>query len=164
MNTETPDMSIHSLFLALIILTCVILVLILVLLLSSCIKARDKPRTSRDIEDHASTPDQAIHPCRPQIQHDHYNEKRRLSHLTTITPSIELLPEIRTSSERVDDWLERKDSRVVEEGVVKGPKTQRVLGVKSEGQLTWDWRSEKLRGGADVAEKVEKKEVLTERK
>jgi hypothetical protein len=164
MNTATPDMSFRSLFLALIILTCVVLVLILVLLLSNCIKAREKStlhRSSRDVE---STPEQAIRPSCPQIQHEHYNEQQRLSHLTTITPSIELLPEIRTSSERADDWLERKDSRTVEDGVAKGPKTQRALGVKSEGALTWDWRSEKLRGGAGGAETIEKREVLTEKK
>jgi len=101
-----------------------------------------------------------VHPSRPQIQHDHYKEQQRLSHLTTITPSIELLPEIRTSSERADDWLERKDSRIAEDSLTKGPKTQRVLGVKSEGSLTWDWRSEKLRGGAGAAEKVKKKDNL----
>lgn len=68
------------------------------------------------------------------------------------------MPEIRTSSERAENWLERKDSRVPDDGVVQGAKNQRVVGVKSEGSLTWDWRSEKLRGGAGVAEKIEKKD------
>ncbi|KAF2831393.1 hypothetical protein CC86DRAFT_138814 [Ophiobolus disseminans] len=147
--------NVHDLFLALIVLTCIILVLLLILLLNHCIKRHTKniaPTQSRDVETGCKTPVQQQHPsypARPKIQREHYSEQQRLPRLTTITPAVELLPEIRTSSERADDWLERRDSRMMDGDGGKVPKTYKVLGLKNEGALRWDWRGEKVYGGGD---------------
>lgn len=167
MSMAMSGTPVYNLFLALIVLTCVVLVLLLVLLLNHCIKRHDRrTHNSQDLERLSSNTPEEEHPSRPQVQHEHYSEQQRLSQPSngTITPSIELLPEIRTSSERAEDWLERRDSRFMESDVMKAPKTHRVLGVKSEGALQWEWRSEKLRGGAVVAEKEDKKDDSTEKK
>jgi hypothetical protein len=157
-------MDIHNLFYALIVLMCAILVLVLLLLFTHCLKNKKKStihHASRDVEATPSDPDQM---SRPQVQHEHYIDQQRLSHLTTITPSIELLPEIRTSSERAENWLERRDSRLTEGEAMKfkDPKTYKVLGVKNEGALKWDWRGERMRGGMggdDVKEEEEEKKT-----
>jgi hypothetical protein len=102
----------YDLFLTLIILTSIIIVLILILLLSHFIKRHPKyqPHTNVNLENGLSTHQLS----RPEIQHQHGDEQRRLSYLTTVAPSIELLPEIRTSSERAEDWLERRDDRIMD--------------------------------------------------
>ncbi|KAH7087013.1 hypothetical protein FB567DRAFT_602572 [Paraphoma chrysanthemicola] len=128
-------MSTSDLFLALIILTCIILVLILVYFLHYCFK-RDQHKRQKllqqepqhrhhshdDIETGLPLPLYAhkVDIERPDIQHPYEDRDgdglQRLSRLTTVAPSMELLPQIRTSgsSERAEDWLERRQSRVVD--------------------------------------------------
>tara|TARA_R110002003_G_scaffold59_10_gene5292 strand:+ start:252 stop:737 length:486 start_codon:yes stop_codon:yes gene_type:complete len=135
-------MSTYDLFLALIVLTCLILVLILVYFLHYCIK-RDQER--QNLPQHPPDDDEAALPIplyaqkvqtsRPDIEHPYNDEQQRLSRLTTVAPSIELLPEIRTSgsSERAEDWLERRSSRLVDGDLeMKREKMDKVLGVTSE--------------------------------
>ncbi|KAH7076815.1 hypothetical protein BKA63DRAFT_565190 [Paraphoma chrysanthemicola] len=147
-------MSTYDLFLALIILTCIILVLILVYFLHYCIKRdqqkREKLRQQEpqhhlhshdDIETGLSLPDYThkVDVERPDIQHPHEDGDgdgvQRLSRLTTVAPSMELLPQIRTSgsSERAEDWLERRESRVVDgNGNGNGKVTAKSGVVKKE--------------------------------
>jgi hypothetical protein len=134
-------MSTYDLFLALIVLTCLILVLILVYFLHYCIK-RDQerqnlPQLPQDDEVALPIPlyAQKVQTSRPDIEHPYNDEQQRLSRLTTVAPSIELLPEIRTSgsSERAEDWLERRSSRLVDGDLeMKREKMDKVLGVTSE--------------------------------
>lgn len=149
-----PDMhgiNTTDLFLALIILTCLVLALVLLLLLNHCIKRHKRtPPEPEGRDTEAGTEsipiEEALHPSISELHHPCYNEQQRLSNLTAVAPSIELLPEIRTSSERAEDWLERRDSRFVTGDVrLKCPKAYKILGVKSEGQLKWGWMGDKVR-------------------
>jgi hypothetical protein len=145
--------NIYALFIALIILTCVILVLILILMFHFFISRYQKRRTLTNPPLESGLAIQKI-PHTGVLQPD-YNGHERLSHLTTAAPSIELLPEIRTSSERAEDWLERRESRIVEH--VLGTKNGQVSNGRKE-VLRPDWRGVQDENG--VAERRE--EVIDE--
>jgi hypothetical protein len=103
-------MDYHNLFIALIFLATFLLIIITGYIVNHHYRRDRKPQV--DIEN-----DPPEHPrSRPATVREHYDEEQRLSHLTTVAPSIELLPEIRTSksSDRGEDWLERRDSRIME--------------------------------------------------
>lgn len=116
----------YNLFLTLTILTSIIIVLILILLLTHFIKRHQKcqPHTNANLENGLPTHQLS----RPEIQHQHCDAQQRLSYLTTVAPSIELLPEIRTSSERAEDWLERRDDRTMDGD----------LGMKRRKETKWN--------------------------
>ncbi|KAF1912326.1 hypothetical protein BDU57DRAFT_422180, partial [Ampelomyces quisqualis] len=106
-------MDTYNLFVALIVLTCLLIVMFSIYLLNHYVRRERKSQTQQhenDVEANRST----HRPSRPEFLHEHYDDQQRLSHLTTVAPSIELLPEIRTSSDRADDWLDRRDSRIAD--------------------------------------------------
>jgi hypothetical protein len=140
------DPRIYALFLALIILSCMILVLVLVLLLHYSISRHRKRQSHTDSPVETNLPIQLV--CHTEIPHPHYYGQDRLSHLTTVAPSIELLPEIRTSSERAEDWLERRDSRMADGGL--DMKKNKSLGTKKEDAITWS--AESMKGEIKVTE------------
>jgi hypothetical protein len=145
-------MDTYNLLVALIVLTCLFIVFFTIYVLNHHVKRQRKSQLQDlDLENSTSVHSQP----RPEILHEHYNEQHRLSHLTTVAPSIELLPEIRTSSERAENWLERRDSQVADGDM--GVKMQKVSEVKNEGPLKWDWR-----GGKDQGEGEKKKDDLKE--
>lgn len=150
-------MNTYNLYVALIFLTCLLLILVTGYIVNHHYRRNRKPKV--DIEIGAPTHQQS----RPEIPREHNDEEQRLSHVTTVAPSIELLPEIRTStsSDRAEDWLEQRDSRVMDGDL--GFKAYRILGVKEKEALKWDWRD----GKKDVTEprdkvEVEKKETRME--
>lgn len=134
-----------DLFLALIILTSLVLVLVFFYTITLCIK-RHRKATQRPIADVEANAEPVPPPMsRQQSQYEHYARQERLA---TRTPSIELLPEIRTSNDRADDWLERRESTLLgsENDVKEVPKTNSVLAVESHGAYRWNWRTEKVEG------------------
>jgi hypothetical protein len=134
-----------DLFLALIVLTSLVFVLIFFYTITLCIKRHRKAiqQPIPDIEINAQPTPQPM--SRQQLQYEHYNRQERIA---TRTPSIELLPEIRTSNDRADDWLERRDSTRLgsDMGWKEVPKTNSILAVKGHGAYRWDWRNEKVEG------------------
>jgi len=107
-------MEYRNLFIALIFLVTLLLIVVMGYIVNHNYRRDRKPQV--DVENDAEN-DAPEHPqSRPATVREHYNEEQRLSHLTTVAPSIELLPEIRTSksSDRAEDWLERRDSRITE--------------------------------------------------
>jgi hypothetical protein len=144
------DPRIYALFLALIILSCIIIVLVLVLLLHYSIIRHRRRQSHSDPPVETDLPIQLV--CHTEIPHPHYYGQDRLSHLTTVAPSIELLPEIRTSSERAEDWLERRDSRMAEGSLIM--KKSNVLDAKKEGTSMWDAKD--VKGETKVIEADER--------
>jgi hypothetical protein len=135
-------MDTYNLLIALIVLTCLLIVFFTIYLVNHHVRRQRKPALQEvDLEN--NTPAHAAQ-ARPDTLHEHYDEQQRLSHITTVAPSIELLPEIRTSSERAENWLERSDSQVAKGDL--GLKMHKVAGTKSEGPTKWDWRGGKDRG------------------
>jgi hypothetical protein len=158
--------STYDLFIALIILTCLVLLLIITCILVQCIRQhKTAQRQQQCIDIEASQPIREELPPRPvsraQSQYEHYYQQERLS---MRTPSIELLPEIRTSNDRADDWLERRGSKLDggDLGAKEDLKTIKVVGVKADRTYGWDWRNEKVEG-VDKEEKdkeVKKKDSV----
>ena len=169
-----------DLFLALIILTSTILVLMLTYFLIRFI-TRDKHNNlqHQDLEpglldpepDRESRLENRL--SRQQIQQEHYADLQQHYPSTPPSPSIELLPEIRTSStdDRASEWLERGviDSgiRVVDDELgEKRPEVQQATIVKPKKQLRWDWRGGSLESSDGLPEVIEKVDnngmVLTE--
>jgi hypothetical protein len=136
MNT----MNTHNLFIALIFLTCLLLILVSGYILNH--HYRRNRKTPVDVE--IDPPEHQL--SRPENLREHYDEQR-LSHVTTVASSIELLPEIRSStgSDHEESWLEGSgqvmdgDSRL---------ETYEVLGVKDENMPKWNLRD----GKKDIAE------------
>jgi hypothetical protein len=140
-------MDTYNLLIALIVLTCLLIVFFTIYLVNHHVRRQRKSSLQEiDLENNTSARAQP----RPDALREHYDEQQRLSHITTVTPSIELLPEIRTSSERAENWLERSDSQIAEGDL--GLKTHKVARVKNDGALKWDWR-----GGKDKGEGRKKK-------
>jgi hypothetical protein len=152
-----------SLFLALIVLTSSILILILVYILvrlTNKQKAKACQHQHQDLESRLldledgrqSRLSQRL--SRQQIQQEHYGDLQRRYSSGPPSPSIELLPEIKTSSseDRTSEWLERGN---VDEGVdvVSGDLGEKkmdvhpALVVKPKKQLRWDWKEGKMESG-----------------
>jgi hypothetical protein len=143
-------MDTYNLLIALIVLTCLLIVFFTIYLVNHHVRRQRKPALQDvDLENNTSAHAQA----RPDALHENYDEQQRLSHISTVTPSIELLPEIRTSSERAENWLERSDSQIAEGDL--SLKMHEVAGLKNEGPLKWDWRGGKDRGEARKKKKDE---------
>jgi hypothetical protein len=152
MVSSSSDMNTNNLFVALIFLTCLLLVVVVGYILNHHYRRNRKPPV--DVESDPPTHQQK----RPEILREHKDEDQRLSHVTTVAPSVNLLPEIRTStnSNRAEDWLQRRDSWVME--VDLGLKEYRMFGAKDREVLKWDWRD----GKDDVAEPGSKVKAETE--
>jgi hypothetical protein len=150
-----------DLFLALIVLTSSILILILVYILVRLVNRKkakvcqhqDLESRLLDLEDgRQSRLSQRL--SRQQIQQEHYEDLQQRYSSVPPSPSIELLPEIKTSSsdDRASEWLERGN---VDEGVdvvsgdlgEKKPEVHPALVVKPKKQLRWDWRDGKMDNG-----------------
>jgi hypothetical protein len=129
-----PDPRMYVVFLALTILSCIILVLVLVLLLHYSIGRHRRRQAHANPPVETDLPIQLL--CQTEIPHPNYYGQDRLSHLTTVAPSIELLPEIRTSSERAENWLERRDGWTAEGGLAMEKK--KALDTKKEDLIMWD--------------------------
>jgi hypothetical protein len=128
-------MNTANLLIALIILTCLLIVFFTIYILNHYVRRQRKSEIDGlDLEDNTTEHAQS----QPDVLNEHFDEQQRLSHLTTVAPSIELLPEIRRSSERADNWLERRDSQIADGDV--GKKTHKLAGDKNDGSWTWDWR------------------------
>lgn len=75
---------------------------------------------------------------------------------SSVPPSIELLPHIKTSEDRADEWLERGmggNKMDVDEGdlgVQKVAKAYQVLGVKRDGDFRWDWKTGRVESTKDL--------------
>jgi hypothetical protein len=136
-------MDTRNLFIVLIFLTCLLLVLVMGYIVNHHYRRNRKPQA--DVENNPPPQQQS----RPGILREHYDEEQRLSHLTTVAPSIELLPGIRTStsSDRAEDWLERRDSRIIDGDLAS--KTYKMVAVndttdeKDQKASKWNWRAEK---------------------
>jgi hypothetical protein len=151
-------MDMYNLFIALIVLICLLIIIFLGYVLNHHVRREPKSQTTQrenDIE--ANLPTQR--PSRPEVLHEHYDQEQRLSHLTTVAPSIELLPEIRTSSDRAEDWLDRRDSRVTDGDL--GLKTIKMLAVEDGSDSKWGRKGRQGGDGnearKDVTEKVDEK-------
>lgn len=161
-----------NLFLALIVLISTILILALVYLAIRLIN-RNKKKTSRqptlepallDLEPGRESR-LSHHLSRQQIQQEHYEDPQQRYSSVPPSPSIELLPEIKTSAsdDRASEWLGRG---VTDEGInvvhgdlgQKKPETQQAMVARPKKQLRWEWRDEKVDSGA-----VPKKSRVIER-
>jgi hypothetical protein len=150
-----------DLFLALIVLTSSILILILVYIpirlvnrkKAKACQHQDLESRLLDLEDgRTSRLSQRL--SRQQTQQEHYEDLQQRYSSIPPSPSIELLPEIKTSSsdDRASEWLERGN---VYEGVdvvngdlgEKKPDVHPALVVKPKKQLRWDWRDGKMDRG-----------------
>jgi hypothetical protein len=154
-----------DLFLALIVLTSLVFVLIFFYTITLCIK-RHRKATQQSIPDIEINAQPAPQPMsQQQLQYEHYNRQERIA---TRTPSIELLPEIRTSNDRADDWLERRDSTLFgsDLGWKEVPKTNSILAVKGHGAYRWDWRNEEVEGSGlevNMEDNTKKDGVIVEK-
>ncbi|KAF2132832.1 hypothetical protein P153DRAFT_174780 [Dothidotthia symphoricarpi CBS 119687] len=133
------SIDVPALFTALIILTALVLFLIILCVSIRCIKRHLKSRQSEpNVEVGRTMPQERFLATHSEVT----TQQRRIS---SASQSIELLPEIRTSSERADDWLERRGARLdegVDPGVVKVLKTYKMLDVKHDGPSRWNGRNE----------------------
>lgn len=132
-------MEYRNLFIALIFLVTLLLIVVTGYIVNHNYRRNRKPQV--DVENDADN-DPPEHPrSRPATVREHYNEEQRLSHLTTVAPSIELLPEIRTSksSDRAEDWLERRGSRIME----GDPKPYNTSPGKDGNASKRKWRDQK---------------------
>ena len=159
-----------DLFLALIVLTSTILAVILVYLIIHIVKRNKKtPCSHQDIEPRlldleTGRESRLSHRLsRQQIQQEHYEDL--MQHYSSVppSPSIELLPEIKTSSsdDRASEWLEQgvsdKGVEVVHgDSGEKKPDTQQMAVLKPKKQLRWDWRDEKVNGDDGLPKTIEK--------
>jgi uncharacterized protein (DUF2235 family) len=124
-----------NLLIALIILVCLFIVFFTIYILNHHVRRQRKSEIDDlDLEDNTTEDTNS----RPEVLHEPYDEQERLSHITTVAPSTELLSEIRTSNERAENWLERRDSQVADGNT--GKKTRKALKDKNDGSLTWDWK------------------------
>ncbi|KAH7408444.1 hypothetical protein DE146DRAFT_752574 [Phaeosphaeria sp. MPI-PUGE-AT-0046c] len=106
-------MDYQNLLIALIILVCLLIVLFAVYVLNHHVKRSQKTPAQKedaDIEANLSS-DQT---SRSGVIQEHSSDDSRLSRLTIVAPSIELLPEIKTNKDRAEDWLDRRDSRATD--------------------------------------------------
>lgn len=151
-----------DLFLALIVLTSTILILMLVYLVIRLInrhkrKAAQQPAHEPALLDLESGRESRLSHrlSRQQIQQEHYEDLQQRYSSAPPLPSIELLPEIKTtaSDDRASEWLERG---VTDEGInvvhgdlgeKKSEMTQAVV-VRPKKQLRWEWRDGKVDNGA----------------
>ncbi|KAF1941606.1 hypothetical protein EJ02DRAFT_503367 [Clathrospora elynae] len=163
-----------NLFLALIILTSTILVLILVYFLTRFInrhkaKAQHHPdlnlnlNVDLDLEDGRQT--RFSHRfSRQQIHQEHYEDPQQRCSSVPPSPSIELLPEIKTSSsdDRANQWLEQGK---VDEGVdvaggdlgqKEAPKAVQVMGMKQKKEVRWDCRTGNMDSGDGLLKFIKK--------
>jgi hypothetical protein len=140
-------MDTYNLLIALIVLTCLLIIMFIVYLLNHHVRRERNVESQHhaDIEANIAT----YNPSRPKVSQELRNDEQRLSHLTTVAPSIELLPEIRTSSERAEDWLDHRDSRIIEGDLEL--KTYRMSDVKDEGSLELKGKS----GNGDYGHEVD---------
>lgn len=148
------NMSTYDLSLALIVLTCLILVLVLVYFLYYCIKRAQQKRKNLSTQDlhhvhrthtHKNVGhDLSLPLYTPKVEIERsdienpYGDRagdglQRLSRLTTVAPSIDLLPQIRTSgsSERAEDWLERRERGDVDGNEIGNGKVVTKNGIKT---------------------------------
>lgn len=69
--------------------------------------------------------------------------------MSSMRASLELLPHIKTSEDKAEEWLERgKTDKGVDVdagdlGTQKVPKTYQMLGVKRDAEFRWDLKSGK---------------------
>ncbi|RMZ66696.1 hypothetical protein GMOD_00002056 [Pyrenophora seminiperda CCB06] len=157
-----------DLFLALIVLTSTILVLLLIYFLIR-FKNRDNhiDLHHQDVEPGLLDPESgrelrlSYRLSRQQIQQEHYKDPRQHLSSAPPSPSIELLPEIETSSsdDRADEWLERG---VINSGIrmvnhdlgEKRPELQQAIIINRKKQLRWDWRDGNEKTSDDDLPKV----------
>jgi hypothetical protein len=124
-----------NLLIALIILVCLFIVFFTIYILNHHVKRQRKSETdSLNLEETTTEQTQS----RPEVLDERFDDQERLSHITTVVPSMEPLPQDGTSSERAGDSLERRDSQVADGNI--GKKTRKALRDKNDGPLTWDWR------------------------
>ena len=153
-----------DLFLALIVLTSAILILILVYIIVHLVgrkkvkicQHQDLESRLLDLEDgRRSRLSQRL--SRQQMQQEHYEDLQQRYSSVPPSPSIELLPEIKTSSsdDRASEWLERGNA---DEGVniVSGDLREKKTEVhlaKPKKQLRWEWKDGKM-DNADGSPKI----------
>jgi hypothetical protein len=141
-----------ALFLALVVLTTSILILMLVYLVVRLInrykkKTRQQPDHEPALDPEAGRESRLSHRLsRQQIQQEHYEDLQQRYPSVPPSPSIELLPQIKTTSDdKASEWLERG---VADEGVnvnqgdssQKKLKMQQAMAIKPKKQLRWDRR------------------------
>lgn len=112
----------YNLLIALLILVCLFIVLLGVYVLNHHVK-RNKKKPSQDRNE-----DLEANPSRRPSLHsgvlqENSSDDSRLSRLTIVEPSIELLPEINTNKDRAEDWLDRRDSRATDGDIRLDPIT-----------------------------------------
>jgi hypothetical protein len=124
-----------NLLIALIILVCLFIVFFTIYMLNHHVRRQRKSETdSLDLEETATEQTQS----RPEVLDEHFDDQEPPSHVETVAPSIEPLPQDRTSSERAGIPLERRNSQVADGNI--GKKTRKALRDKNDGSITWDWR------------------------
>lgn len=135
-------MDYYNLLIALLVLVCLFIVLLAIYVLNHHVK-RDRKIPSQDqdgdLEANVSSSQQQS--CRPGVAREHNSDDSRLSHLTTVAPSIELLPEIRTNKDSAEDWLDRRESRAADGDIGLEPITMR--GVQDDGDTNSTPREER---------------------
>ena len=104
------------------ILVSLLIVCFAVYVLNHNVK-RDRTLSSqeRDVEIQANLHADGILP-------ENGSDDSRLSRLTIVAPSIELLPEIKTNKDRAEDWLDGRESRTTDGDIGLEPIT--MVGVK----------------------------------
>ncbi|KAH8732809.1 hypothetical protein GQ44DRAFT_696474, partial [Phaeosphaeriaceae sp. PMI808] len=150
----------YDIFLSLIIIVCIVLVLIVVFLLNRLIRRyrRNLARHQHQLDIESSGESAPPH---LELQQERYDELQRLSYLTTAAPSMELLPVIRTNSERVEDWLERRGSRLAEGDLGMAMlKSYEMLGAEDHSTVGWEWKGRV----AQVERNKEEKKTEDEKK
>lgn len=117
-------MDYQNLFIALLILVCLFIVLLAVYVLNHHVKRdRKSPPQEQDVEIQANITEGGV-------LRENDSDDSRLSRLTIVAPSIELLPEIKTNKDRAEDWLDGRDSRTTDGDIGMEPIT--MVGVKDE--------------------------------
>lgn len=105
-----------DLFLALVILTSMVLVLVLLYFLIRCVKRHEAlPHSERSVEGGQGIRREQ-HPhrrSRSQIQQEHHNKQQHYMWqqcFSSLPPAIELLPKAKISEDKAEEWLERGKS------------------------------------------------------
>lgn len=139
---QVSIMDYQNLFIALIILVCLLIVLFAVYVLNHHVKRDRKLSTQeQDVEIQANLHAAGIVP-------ENGSDDSRLSRLTVVAPSIELLPEIKTNKDRAEDWLDRRDSRATNEDIGLEPIT--MLGANDRSGTESNCTAVRDEGGANA--------------
>lgn len=139
-------MDYRNLFIALIILVCLLIVLFAIYVLNHHVKRDRKTPPSSDHNGDLEANLSSHQTARAGVTQEHSSDESRLSRLTIVAPSIELLPEIKTNKDRAEDWLDRRDSRATDGDI--GLESLTLQGVENDGDADSKCRDGRSDGGA----------------